>query len=142
MRYKRKYMPNQDIDAFDELYRQLAVADSRISELERRLSKRQVHGRWIEPALLNGVAQVTGTLEPFCYRIRTGGKPPQFKGHLNVLGATSPVIAFVIPADEINFPSDVIKYSVITNAAQTAFNIAMIKIEVATGNVTFTWPAS
>jgi len=143
MRYFRKYLPNQQVDEVDEVYRRLAVAHDRISDLESKVLKRQHASRWIEPVLLNGVAQVTGTLDTFAYRLWTGGGI-QFKGHLDLSLAISPVHAFTIAKGDNGavIPSDMIRSTVITDAAGTVFMAAMVKVEAATGFVTFTWPAS
>ena len=98
---------------------------ARIEQVERR----QLAGRWwepdcevtnpdddgctgLEPPLENGFAQPTpgsgpngGDLERFAFRLHTDGSL-EFKGHLDVSGASSGDIAFVVPGavdGEIDF---------------------------------------
>lgn len=137
----RKYLPNEELDEFDEIYRRISVAHARISELERYVAKFTVHSHWIQPVLLNGFAQPT-TVEPFAYKV-SNARIPKFKGHLDVAGATSGATAFILPigtdddAEYVQLPNDVYKPTIVTDGINLVQ--AVIAIDSATGNVTISW---
>lgn len=89
--------------------------------------------------LENGVIQPPITFEPFTFR--RGLSRLDFKGHLDVSAAVSPVIAFTIPIwyrlDKIQFGP-----TVITDDTGTSFQFAMFWCNPDTGKVTIVWPAT
>lgn len=135
---REKYLQNQSLDIVDELFRRIAVLDRRVKELENMLYKRHSPTHWLLPDLVNGFAQPVSTVDQFAYRL-TGGIP-DFKGHIDCSGASSPDVAFniALDPDEMTLPGDIYFYSIITDG--TDFQSAMLFIDSTTGDVTVTWP--
>jgi hypothetical protein len=106
---------------------------------------------WI-PCLLNDWIQVDPGdegLEPFGFRMHYDGSL-EFKGHLDASdGAVSGTVALILPGMGDLEPDyvDLLDNSqywdtVITDDAGISFQIALVKIDADTGEVTITWPAS
>lgn len=99
-----------------------------------------------EPALVNSWEQPSDPLERFGFRLHADGSL-EFKGHLNAANAVSGTVAVTLPganAGDVDFllANDQYFHTVITTDDGTSFQIAMVFIEAATGDVTITWPAA
>lgn len=88
--------------------------------------------------LENDVVQPPVEYEPFSFR--RGLSRLDFKGHLDVSGASSPVVAFTIP---VWYRLDLIQFgpTVITTDG-TDFQFAMFWLDPDNGEVTIVWPAT
>lgn len=88
--------------------------------------------------LENDVVQPPVEYEPFSFR--RGLSRLDFKGHLDVSAAASPVVAFTIPVwyrlDKIQFGPQIL------TADGTDFQFAMHWCDPTTGEVTLVWPAT
>lgn len=99
-----------------------------------------------EPSLINGFAQPTSGLEPFGFRLNADGKI-QTKGFLDVSGATSGDVAWVMPGanpGEVDFiPStegdDGFSLNVTTTGNVNGVVPASAHVDADTGEVTVTW---
>jgi len=142
-----KYHHSEERDELDELYRLIAVLNVRLSTIEDRLESRQWAGPWQEPEWINGYAQIIPPYEPFTFRVYTS-RFPEFKGHIEVSGATSGDPAFVLPTeDEVDgiaviLPHDMFDHIIITEDGGTTFIHALVKIDSTTNEFSLTWPAS
>ena len=100
------------------------------------------------PELETGWAQPSPPLERFAYRLHTDGSL-EFKGHLDASGASSGTVALTLPEadDDLQEPSyrlsrDQYFHTVITPDDGVTFQMALVFIKAATGEVTITWPIS
>lgn len=94
-------------------------------------------GEFIE--LQNSVEQPSAPLEEFAFR--RGLPRLEFKGHLNMESATSPVVALNIPA-AYRLDGDQYFHTTITTNDGASFTLALVFLDASTGDVTITWPAS
>ena len=99
-----------------------------------------------QPCFQNGYAQVTNPLEQFNFRIHYDGSL-EFKGHIDVSGASSGDVAFTLPgigggAPDYTLDKDRYFPIALTDDGGTSFIIGLVFIESATGDVTLIWPAS
>jgi hypothetical protein len=136
---RKKYLQNQSIDSMDEIYREMARLTERVRELEHMFYKRHNYTHWLEPDFLNGVTQPDSTVDQFAYRL-TGGIP-DFKGHMDLSGASSPVHAFTIALDpdEMTVPGDIYGHTIVTDGVD--FQSAMWFIDSTNGHFVVTWPS-
>lgn len=135
----RKYNDTSGRTLIDELFRRVSHLERRVEDLEKELWRKNTPGVWIEPVWENGYAQVSDpALEPFAYRIYSGGFP-EFKGCLDISGATSGTVAFTLPLGpgEIEIAGDVYETCIVTDGVD--FFQAMFHISATTGEVSFYW---
>lgn len=99
------------------------------------------------PDLQNNWQQPSSPLESFSFRLHMDGSL-ETKGHLDASGgAVSGSIALTFPgaADgdpDYLLPHDQYWHTVITTDDGTTFQIALVFIEAASGDMTITWPAA
>jgi hypothetical protein len=138
-----KYIQNEDIDIVGELYRRFGMLERRLTEVELELDRRQIHGQGFEPVLINGYAQPPDGTERFSVKAISGGLP-HFTGHLDLAGATSGTTAFTLSLEPSDFalPEDIYLHTVSTPDHGGTFIIVLVRIDSATGDVVFTWPAT
>lgn len=142
-----KHAYSEERDEIDELYRRISVMAAQLAVVEDRLDSRDWSGPWQEPEWINGYAQITPPYEPFTFRVYTS-RFPEFKGHIDVSGATSGDPAFVLPLeDEVDghaviLPYDMFDHIIITEDGGTTFIHALVKIDSTTNEFSLTWPAS
>lgn len=116
----------------------LALDDPRVSVADCSIDTITLQNSWQQPS---------SPLELFAFRLHMDGSL-ETRGHLDASGgAVSGSIALTFPgaaAGEPDYllPRDQYWHTVITTDDGTTFQIALVFIEAASGDMTITWPAS
>ena len=124
----------------------------------REVAQKPYAGRWNTPnvdpdppvaPLETGWAQPSDPdFEEFAYRLHMDGSP-EFKGHVEIDGATSPSVVIILPDGDIDHPADptyrvgkkqFFPSFVIDPGAPTAPEPAAFLYDPTTGELTVTWP--
>ena len=102
-----------------------------------------MYGPWFEPDLLNGAAQAPSGKKRFA--VRQGVEGVGFKGVLDLAACSSPVVVCTLDPQFLPDPNDTdndLFATIITDDSGSTFQVAMVEIDFASGDVTVTWPAS